>query len=346
MTFRGLALGAVVLALGLGPAAARDLTVVGWGGAGQAAQADILFAPFTAQTGLALQQESWGGGYGIIKAKVDTGDINWDVVQVEADELELGCADGIYEPLDWDAIGTRDQFAEGGASDCGSGTLTWAFALSWDADKLEGTPTSWADLWDTERFPGKRGLRKGAKGSLEIALMADGVPAAEVYEVLATPEGVDRAFAKLDEIKSDVVWWESGAQVLQLLGAGEVVMTAAYDGRLKMAARDEKRDFRLTFNQALYATDSWVILKGTPMKEEAMQLVSYMSQPENLSKMPAVLPYGVPNTEAMAMLTPAAASELLTAPENFGSALAIDTWFWVDNIEALSARFNAWLAQS
>ncbi|MCJ8141236.1 polyamine ABC transporter substrate-binding protein [Falsirhodobacter halotolerans] len=346
MTYRFLALGAAALALGLGSAQARDLTVVGWGGSGQAAQAEVLFGPFTEAEGLPLQQESWGGGYGILKAKVDTGDINWDVVQVEADELELGCNDGIYEPLDWAAIGTQDQYTDGTASECGSGTLTWAFSLAWDGDKLQGTPTTWADMWDMDTFPGKRGLRKGAKGSLEIALLADGVAPDQVYDVLGTPEGVDRAFAKLDEIKSDIVWWESGAQVLQLLGAGEVAMTSAYDGRLRMAAIQENRNFQLSFDQALYATDSWVILKGTPMKEEAMDLVAFMSQPENLSKMPALLPYGIPNTAAMDMIPPEAAQMLLTAPQNQQSAIPIDTWFWVDNIEALSARFNAWLSQS
>ncbi|WP_128254143.1 ABC transporter substrate-binding protein [Falsirhodobacter deserti] len=345
MAFRTLALGVAVLAFGSAAASARDLVVVGWGGAGQAAQEEVFFESFTEQTGIPLQQESWGGGYGIIKAKVGTGDINWDVVQVEADELELGCADGIYEPLDWALIGTEDQFAGGTASECGAGTLTWAFALGWDADVLPEGPETWADMWDTDRFPGKRGLRKGAKGSLEIALLADGVPGEEIYDVLATPEGVERAFAKLDEIKSDVIWWESGAQVLQLLGAGEVVMAAAYDGRLTMAARDENRNFKLSFDGALYATDSWVVLKGTPMKDQAMELVSFMSQADRMAQMPALLPYSVPNSEAMSMLTPEEASLLLTAPENSGNSIPIDTWFWVDNIEALTTRFNAWLAQ-
>ena len=69
-----------------------------------------------------------------------------------------------------------------------------------------------ADFFDAEKFPGKRGLKKAPKALLEMALMGDGVPADQVYEALATPEGLDRAFAKLDTIKRDVVWWESGAR--------------------------------------------------------------------------------------------------------------------------------------
>ncbi len=36
----------------------------------------------------------------------------------------------------------------------------------------------------------------------------------ELYDVLGTDEGLDRAFAKLDEIKDAIpVWWTSGAQI-------------------------------------------------------------------------------------------------------------------------------------
>ncbi|MEL6078769.1 extracellular solute-binding protein, partial [Stenotrophomonas maltophilia] len=81
-----------------------------------------------------------------------------------------------------------------------------------NADKLKAPPGSWADFWDTKQFPGKRGLRKGAKYTLEFALMADGVPRDQVYQVLRQPGGVDRAFRKLDQIKTQIQWWESGAQ--------------------------------------------------------------------------------------------------------------------------------------
>ena len=82
-----------------------------------------------------------------------------------------------------------------------------------------------ADFFDIEKFPGKRGMRKLGKAMLEMALMGDGVPAAEVYDLLGTEEGVQRAFAKLDTIKDHVVWWEAGAQPPQLLADGEVSMT-------------------------------------------------------------------------------------------------------------------------
>ena len=103
-------------------------------------------------------------------------------------------------------------------------------------------------------------MRRHAKYTLEFALMADGVPPDQVYEVLRTDEGVDRAFAKLDELKDDIIWWEAGAQPPQLLAAGEVIMTNAYNGRISAANKEEGRNFKVVWPQSIYAVDSWVIL--------------------------------------------------------------------------------------
>lgn len=180
--------------IGTMTAEARDLTVVSWGGNYQDAQRKIYFEPFAKQSGKPVLDESWDGGYGVLQAKVKAGIPNWDAVQVEAEELALGCADGIYEKVDWDKLGGKSAFLPAAVSDCGVGAIVWSTGISYDGDKLQQAPASWADFWDTTKIPGKRGLRKGAKYALEFALMADGVAADEVYSVLATPEGVDRAF--------------------------------------------------------------------------------------------------------------------------------------------------------
>jgi putative spermidine/putrescine transport system substrate-binding protein len=331
--------------LALSPAAARDLTVVSWGGNYQDAQREIYFKPFAEKSGKPVLDESWDGGYGVLAAKLQAGTPNWDVVQVETEELELGCADGIYETVDWEKLGGKDKFIDSAVNDCGVGAIVWSTGLSYDADKLTTAPTSWADFFDTTKFPGKRGLRKGPKYSLEFALIADGVAPAEVYEVLATPEGVDRAFAKLDTIKGDITWWESGAQPIQLLASGEVVMTSAYNGRLTGINKSEGKNFQIVWPGSIYAVDSWVVLKGSPNKDAAFDFVAFASAPENQSKLPEFIAYGLPNKEAGASLKPEVAATLPTAPANLDVAIPLDGDFWVDNIEAMTTRFNAWVAQ-
>jgi putative spermidine/putrescine transport system substrate-binding protein len=327
------------------PARARDLTVVSWGGNYQDAQRKIYFQPFAAKLGAPVLDESWDGGYGVLQAKVKAGTPNWDAVQVEAEELELGCTDGIYEKIDWQKVGGRDAFIPAAVSDCGVGAIVWSTGIAYDGDKLKDGPKSWADFWDTAKFPGKRSLRKGAKYTLEFALMADGVPAGDVYKVLKTPEGVERAFKKLDALKADIVWWEAGAQPLQLLSSGQVVMTSAYNGRISAIDRSEGKHFGFVFPGSIYAVDSWVILKNSPNKDAAMNFIAYASQTENQAKLPEYIAYGLPNVAAAKLVPEKYAAELPTTPDNLKQAIPLDVSFWTDNSEELSKRFNAWLAR-
>lgn len=343
--FKATIIASTVLMTGGFSAQARDLTVVSWGGNFQDAQRKIFFEPFAAAIGKPVLDESWDGGYGVLQAKVKAGVPNWDVVEVEAEELALGCADGIYEKLDWDKLGGKDAYLPAAVSDCGIGNIVWSTGLSYDGEKLAEGPKTWADFWDTKKFPGKRGLRKGPKYALEFALMADGVPANKVYEVLSAEGGVDRAFKKLDELKADIIWWDAGAQPLQLLSSGQVVMTSAYNGRISGINRTEGKKFGFVFPGSVYAIDSWVILKDSPNKDAAMDFIAYSSKAENQAKLPEFIAYGLPNLGATKLVPEQFQKELPTTDENISGAIALDVDFWTDNSEELTQRFNAWLAQ-
>lgn len=335
-----------VLVASAGLAQARDLTIVSFGGNYQDAQREIYFKPFTAAEKTPILEESWDGGIGVIAAKMENPPADWDVVQVETEELALGCADGLYEEMDWEKLGGKDMFIDAAVHDCGVGTIVWSTAIAYDGDKLKDTvPQNWADFWDTEKFPGKRGLRRGPKYALEFALIADGVPLEEVYEVLATPAGVDRAFAKLDKLKKDIVWWESGAQPIQLLASGEVAMTAVYNGRIAGINKSEGKNFKIAWPGSIYAIDSWVVMKDSPNKEKGFEFIKFASQPENQAKLPEYVAYGITNKAASDLIKPELLGDLPTAPANLEVAIPLDGDFWVDNIEELNKRFNAWLAQ-
>jgi putative spermidine/putrescine transport system substrate-binding protein len=335
----------VALAAGIAaPAVARDLTVVSWGGAYQDAQKELYFDPLRA-SGLPMHDESWDGGIGVLRAKVEGGDSSWDVVQVESEELALGCEENLFEPLNWDAIGGRDAYLPAAVNDCGVGAIVYNFILGYDGDKFTDGPKSWADFWDVKKFPGKRAMRQGPKTNLEIALMADGVAPADVYKVLATPAGVDRAFHKLDELKPNLVWWTAGAQPAQMLAAGEVAMTTAYNGRIAAANDTDKKNFKIVWNGSLYTIDSWVILKGSPNVEAATKFLAYMGKPENQAKLPTKITYGVTNKAATPLIPAQYMPGLPTNPANLSQAIPINDSFWIDNIDSLTERFNTWAAK-
>ncbi|HYD68147.1 ABC transporter substrate-binding protein [Azospirillum sp.] len=323
---------------------ARDLTVVSWGGAYQEAQKKVYFEPFK-KTGTPMNDESWDGGIGVLRAKVQGGNATWDVVQVESEELALGCEEGLFEQIAYSKIGGDAQYLPETVNPCGVGAIVYDFVLGYDKDKLKDPPKSWADFFDTKKYPGKRALRQGAKTTLEIALMGDGVAPKDVYKVLATEEGIERAFRKLDTIKNDLVWWKAGAQPPQLLASGEVVMTSVYNGRIDAANKNEKKNFGMAWNGALFTIDSWVILKGSPNAEAAYKFLNFVGKAENQAKLSENIAYGTSNKKATELVNKTVLADLPTAPENMKNAIEINTNFWLENIDRLTERFNKWAAK-
>ncbi len=339
------ALGAA-LAIGSGAASAqRDLSVVSWGGAYQDAQKEVYFKPFMQKTGIKMVDESWDGGIGVLRAKMQSGANNWDVVQVESEELLLGCEEGLFEKLDWAKLGGRDKFLKDAVNDCGVGAIVYNFVLAYDGDKFKDGPKSWKDFWDVKKFPGKRALRKGPKTNLEIALIADGVAPADVYKVLSTPAGVDRAFNKLSQLKPNLIWWEKGSQPPQMLASGEAAMVSAYNGRIAAANKTDKKNFKMSWPGSLYTIDSWVIMKGSPNKAKAEQFLAFVSDAQNQKNLPKYISYGVTNASATALVDKAYLPDLPTNPVHLKSALYINDKFWLENLDKLNQRFNAWLAK-
>jgi len=339
------AIAAGVFALGATLSAqARDLTIVSWGGAYQDAQREVYFRPFQEQSGIRVLEENWDGGIGVLRAKMQSGSNNWDLVQVESEELLLGCEEGLFEKLDYSKIGGRDHYLPEAVNDCGIGAILYNFVLAWDKDKYQGTPT-WADFFAPDRIPGKRGLRRGVKTALEFALLGDGVAPADIYKVLATDAGVDRAFRMLDRIKPNIVWWQSSSQAPQILGAGEVLMTSAPNGRITIANRTEGRNFGIQWAGSLYTIDSWVIMKDSPNADPAYRFLAFAADPKVQARLLPLIPYGGASRGANEGLPPELLAVSPTNPANLDVSLMIDDQFWLDNLDKLNTRFNAWLAR-
>ncbi|MCP2022026.1 UNVERIFIED_ORG: putative spermidine/putrescine transport system substrate-binding protein [Pseudomonas reinekei] len=324
---------------------ARDLTVVSWGGSYQDVQRQIFFAPYAKDSGHKVLEDSWDSGIGILRTKADGPDSGWDVVQVEGEDLQLGCSEDLFLPLDFSRIGGKDNYIPSATSECGVGAAVYNFVLGYDKSKLKGTPQGWNDFFDLKTYPGKRALRQGPKGNLEIALMADGVPVADVYKVLTTPEGVKRAFTKLDQIKDQLLFWKSGGQPMQLLASGEVAMTTSYNGRVTNAINQDHKPFGLVWNQSLQTMDSWVILRNSPNVEAAYGLLKEMGNPEQQKLWPALQPTGITAVKGIAQVDPKVLADMPSAPQNSQNVLQIDDKFWVDRVDELSAKWTAWSAK-
>ncbi|CAN5893206.1 ABC transporter substrate-binding protein [soil metagenome] len=336
-------LAALIGALALPALAEQTLTVVNFGGANANAQKKAYYEPFE-KTGTKIVPVEYNGEQAKIKAMVETKKVTWDVVEVESPDVARGCDEGLFEKLDYSKIGNKADFLPAAVSDCGLGIFVWSTVMAYDGDKLKNGPATWADFWDVKKTPGKRGMRKGARYNLEFALMADGVKPADVYKVLATKEGAERAFKKLTELKPNIQWWEAGAQPPQFLVAGDVVMSTVYNGRIDAANREGK-NLKIGWIGGIYDLDYWVIPKGTPNKDAALKFIAFASLPENQAVYAQNIAYGPTNTKTLAKLDAKVLGNLPTSPANSKDALQFNLVFWADQGEALEKRFAAWATQ-
>lgn len=354
---------ASILAVGLFGAAtanAGDLTVVSWGGAYTKSQVEAYHKPWIAETGHTVKSEDYNGGIAEIKAQVEAKNVSWDIVDVELSDAVRACDEGLLETIDHsklpagaDGTPATEDFIKGTLYECAVANIVWSTIFAYDKSKIkENGPTTMADFFDLKKFPGKRGLRKGAKVNLEFALMADGVPAKYVYSVLQSESGVDAAFAKLDTIKDSVVWWEAGAQPPQLLADGEVTMTTAYNGRIFNAVAGEKKPFEIVWDGQIWDLDLWVIPKGAKNKDLALEFLNYSTGTKALAAQASWISYGPARKSSGPLVGKYATDDSIdmgpqmpTNPKNLTNAVQSNFEFWADNADQLKERFNAWLAK-
>lgn len=333
-------LGAALVFFAIPALAAGDLTVISFGRADRAALLAAYIDPFAKAMGIDVHSLSYDGQITELTQMVHDGAPAWDVMQVESRTLAQGCQQGLFEKLDPARLPSAADLIPGAITACGVGIFAWAQALVY-SDKLREAPRSWADFWDTRKFPGKRGLRRSAKYSLEIALLADGVAPNDIYRTLSTEAGVRRAFHKLDQIKKDTIWWEAAAQPPALMAAGWVSMTSAYS--LWFDPEQERNlRARVVWRQSLYDIDSWAIPKGSPKREDAYRFIAFASKPEQQKIFTEHLTYGPVNRHALDLLPASLAGDLPSSRPNLADALRIDTAFWIEHGDALERRFNAW----
>lgn len=354
---RKLLISTTALSLSAFGAQAASVSLMSWGGDYGLSQTEAYLKPFTAETGIETTMVDADNPAVPLKAMVEANNVTIDVFDVELSDALRLCDEGLVEvlpmeelPAGADGTPAASDFIDGALTDCAVGSIVWSTVVAYNTETVGGASTL-ADFFDITAFPGKRGLRKGPKANLEMALVADGVPANEVYAMLDTDEGVDRAFAKLDTIKDNVVWWEAGSQPPQLLADGEVVMSTAYNGRLFSTIVMDKKPLDVIWDGQIIDLDMFVIPKGAPNKDAAWQFIKYATQTKPLADQARWIPYG-PARKSSAPLVGKYKDDVTdmgphmpTAPANLTSAILNDSIFWADKDIELSERFNAWLLQ-
>ena len=340
------ALVAAIVSLQVPDARAEEITVTSFGGSYQDAQSKTLFQPAAKAMGITVKEETYTS-ISDLRLKVKAGANTWDVVVSGSGSAARAGAEGLLEKLDYKTIDVSN-YAPGLAGEYCMATDVFSTVLAWNTKTYGANgPQSWADFWDVKKFPGKRSYRKGVAGALEPALMADGVPMDKVYEVLSAPGGIERAIAKIKQLKPYIsVWWASGAQHAQLMKDGEVDMITGWNGRFDVVAKDGGK-VAYTYNQGLLDYDCFAIPKDAPNKAAAMKLLAEMSKPQYQAEFTKYITYGPTNKKAyeLGTIDAAYAKKLPSSAENAAKQIPINLDWYIKNEARAAELYNNMLTE-
>lgn len=342
---------------------ADELTVVSWGGAYQVSQQRAYSEPYAAETGTNfVWDESSAEAVAKLRAMNEAGNITWDLVDVVASDAIRLCDEGLAMEIDADEVlaaapdGTSasDDFGDLLVSDCFIPQIVYSTTFGYRTDKVgDNAPIDVCAVFDTDAYPGKRSLEKRPINNLEWALICDGVAKEDVYDVLETEEGQNQAFAKLDTIKDDVIWWSAGAETPQLLADGEVVMGSTYNGRLFSVIEEQDQPVAMLWDAQVFDLDGWIIPAGLPEDRLArvMDFVKYATDTQRLADQAKYISYGPARASSAPLVGQHAdlgidmAPHMPTDPENAKNTFLYNYEWWADYRDDLDAKFQAWLAQ-
>lgn len=344
---------------------ADSMTIVSWGGAYSASQQNAYHNPYMEMTGVEIiNDESSAEAVAKLRAMAEAGNITWDVVDVVAADAMRLCDEGLAMEIDHDEMlaaapdGTpaSEDFGDLIVSDCYIPQIVYSttFGYRTDVEAWGGAePTSVCDVFDLEAFPGKRSLERRPIANMEWALICDGVDIGDVYDVLETDEGVERAFAKLDTIKEDTIWWTAGAETPQRLADGEIVLGSTFNGRLFSLIEEQGQPVKMLWDWQMFDLDGWIIPADLPEERlnRALHYVRFATDTQRLADQAKYISYGPARASSAPLVSTHAelgiemAPHMPTDPANAENTFLFNYEWWADNRDDLDAKFQAWITR-
>ncbi|MDG1166812.1 MAG: ABC transporter substrate-binding protein [Candidatus Thioglobus sp.] len=317
-----------------------------WGGSFQDALRTTMLTPAAEKLGIEVEEDTTNGIQDV-RSQISAGAVSWDVTEQELSVCETLKQEDSLEPLDYSLINSAGIPPELVNSHY-VGLLAFTKVISYRQDKFgDNGPQSWADFWNVEKFPGKRGMHGKVNYNLEAALMADGVAKSEIYNVLSTKEGLERAWDKLAEIVPHVtVWYRGGSQSAQILRDGEVDVVHMGHNRVESVANSGV-DVAYTFQDGTMDVDCLLVPKGAPNYANAMKLINSVLSASSQATLAKTMPLGPVNKYAFdaGVLSIEQAKNVNTHPDNYDKQLLVDPNFYIGQLDVLTERFDTLIQQ-
>lgn len=327
-----------------------ELVVVSWGGSWAKSLREVMFTPFEKETGYKVRDDGPPEG-AKLKAMTQSGDVTWDILDTDLPAIQTMVKDGLLDTLDYSKLDKSklDRIPKPLHNSHAIGHKIYSFNIVYNTKALPTGkhPRSWAEVWDGQKFKGGRSFnfRGGISPQLEIALLADGVSIDKLY-----PIDVERAWKSMDRLRPLVTkWYQSHAEAIQLVAAGEVDISCTIGPRAVYAKRTGA-PVDVDYNQGKLGSDYWCVVKGTKNREIALQFINFALDGKRQAGMVKENPYGPSNSAAFDFLTKEEATDLTTAPDNIKRQFWINEEWWgkigsdgKNENQKQKERFAAWM---
>lgn len=315
--------------------AGRTVIVASQGGSYQDAQNEAFFLPFALATGATIQTKSFD--LGELRQQVEGESVTWDLADVPMDEVLPLAREGILAPIDYQRV-DKTPLLEAIVGQYAVGSAFFSTVIAYAA-AMTPAPKGWPDFWNAEAFVGERGLRRSPVGTLEFALLADGVPMDRIY-----PIDIDRAFSSLEKIRLHVAeWYDNFRQPVELVEAGNVTMASAYH---VIAQEPDLLDtIAVQWNGGMLSADSWIVPRGAPNADVGMDLINFATRAIPCANFARLVPFGPVNRDAIGLIEQDRRVMLPTTEAHLAVQFVQGWNWWADNREQATARFEEWLLE-
>jgi putative spermidine/putrescine transport system substrate-binding protein len=338
----GVAAGGVMMAPGIlkRAFAARSVNVAFTAGHEEAARAAFI-DDFAKETGVTVN-------YIIrrtspvteVKMQVETKAYQWDLVATIGRDVYLQMAD-VTEPLDY-SLPELAALPKNLAAPSYAPYEIVSTTMAYNAEQFKDKPLAWEDLLNTSGAPGGRSLRNRVVECTEVALRLLSIDPKDMQKFLESPEGWDRVYKKLDEVKPKInIWWTEQLPVQEIINK-EIVIAPGANSDLRRLNR-QGGNMALNWDRGFYKSQGFVIPKGAPNADIAKQFISFALKPERIGKYCGAMGPGPIIQGALDYVDPAVVPTMPTYPANFEKMASEMSAYWAANAAAITPRFNEWM---
>jgi putative spermidine/putrescine transport system substrate-binding protein len=288
----------------------KQVIIGNYGGTTEDARRAAFWDPFTERTGVKVVAADIPGNLGnqMLAGEVPA---RWDAFHGSPSESRSAQLNGKKE------LPTTPEIAHEDLIDPKYQPYVWqSFFVGYVPAALPGTfsggqPQTWADFFDLEKFPGKRGwpAKEYTSGTHEAALLADGVPPDEIY-----PMDIERAHAKIASIVPEITVYQQFPQAQSFLTSQTVAMCYGPNGLWK-GLTDKNVDLEVMWSMIpVLQPNGMCILPDAPNMDAVTALAAFCNDPKRQADFALRTNYGPPSAAAFDEMSEEEQQRLPNAP--------------------------------